>query len=525
MKVEKRLIAFVFLSLIVVSFLSVSVVSAGWWSDFFGRITGRAITGSDPAQYTIYSLLGEMKNGGSGCKIVLPASYRYNSADPNMNQLISSVANFASYFKISESIFDDELVGNEKCLIYLRQRDVDISMPNPMRLDLAESSDKVVLHIVYPGDSDYQMLLTLLKNYTSLSSQLNYPSVDVSFWGDVISPHEFGCSDELNKDGAVYSLDRDYIYHSSHPSCFEISGDNIILEGNGHKLTQEFPNFVPAISVTGNNVTVKNLTIIGFTSGISSSGLNNEISDIKFDYSGSFGIISSGGSLNVRNYDNLRGFSFSNTLLSFENQYGKVEFEASPTLPISSSDLKISDAVKISQFADVEINTSLFPDLNKPAVLRFYNLNLSFPISVLYKDGLEVSGDYWTDLGTDSDSDGVYDEPFSVRVVGFDDYCVSDDQCGQSVCRDNLCVPYYIGGYHNGNQMIFIEENYTYNGKNVYKEKNGGRFLYHFGYSSGCCINSCLGICTPDTGRSCNGNGSTFEGWYGPVRVWRGLFS
>ncbi len=47
MKIEKRLIAFVFLSLVFISFFSFSVVSAGWFGDFFNKIfnRGNLITG------------------------------------------------------------------------------------------------------------------------------------------------------------------------------------------------------------------------------------------------------------------------------------------------------------------------------------------------------------------------------------------------------------------------------------------------------------------------------------------------
>lgn len=46
MQTEKRVVSLVVLSLVVISFFSFSIVSAGWFSDIFGRITGNVVSGN-----------------------------------------------------------------------------------------------------------------------------------------------------------------------------------------------------------------------------------------------------------------------------------------------------------------------------------------------------------------------------------------------------------------------------------------------------------------------------------------------
>ena len=99
---------------------------------------------------------------------------------------------------------------------------------------------------------------------------------------------------ELNQEGETYILNQSFYWAEDRETCFEITANNIIFNGNGNTLTSFYSNNTREWNIISkafttdnlNNITIKNMIIDGFYHGIqlsssSSTIKNNTIKNLK----------------------------------------------------------------------------------------------------------------------------------------------------------------------------------------------------------------------------------------------------
>jgi len=176
-----------------------------------------------------------------------------------------------------------------------------------------------------------------LKNYSNCSYILNNNSAIINFKSyKLIDPNIYnmtGCQ-TLDEDGAVYNLmnDTNYVYSS----CFLVTANNIVLEGNNHIITGSNLGIgVYVYTDIINNITIKNLNIVNFVYGVFNGAYvtNSTYDNITITGSSITGMSANTGLNN--HYNNIQSYNNGHNLIvsegrknffSYYNSFGRIDW-------------------------------------------------------------------------------------------------------------------------------------------------------------------------------------------------------